>query len=500
MKKILDINDHPVLTSYSYYAFPLAIIAANSRVDGNIAEFSVCQSAQYEFLTLGNIHQDGERWKVEADNAYLEGCNACIYRELKEEDSIELETIAQQYTNAWSAINIFICDSKENLPDKDEYFIYRFGRFFYNGINLYKRGRPWIDAIPDEDKKTKLSFSYRNGVCEFTITKGKTQQIVRDQLKREKEKPLYIGIQVKNGDNMFYRWFYQNFIQLSCDLTDHDRRLEFHYGIQKDWDQNSFHYFLNRNSICFGDCKRLGGIKYIKKCIDRNQYIELKINQRWIEGREEYLTVDHYHQNLIYGYCDSKKVFYLLGYSNRGKIQRQKIRYCDIRRSIEEGQSSLKVIAYHQDAYFYVFDRDYVRVMLEEYRTGTNSKIHMQHLSPKDNRIYGLKIYEELAKDEGINLMISDRRIAHVLWEHKKLMIERIEYLVYRKEISRKQGNELVDHFTQIEKLVYNMKNLLLKYQMRPEKTDYGVIRNMIREVCDLETESISKWLNDWKG
>ena len=190
----------------------------------------------------------------------------------------------------------------------------------------------------------------------------------------------------------------------------------------------------------------------------------------------------------------------MLGYSNKGKIQRQEIRYRDLRRSIEEGQSSLKVIDYHQDAYFYEYDRDYVMVMLEEYRTGTNSKIHMQHLSPKDTRIYGIKIYEELAKDAGIDLMISDRRIAHVLWEHKKLMIERIEYLAYLKEITRAQGNELIERFTQIEKLVYNMKNLLLKYQMRPEKTDYRVIRDMINEVCCLETESISKCLNAWKG
>ena len=268
MKKILDMNDHPFLTSYSYYAYPLAIITANSRVDDKIAEFSVSQSSEYEFLTMGNIYLDGGRWKVEADNTYLERCNACIYRDLEEEDWIELEIIDQQYANAWSAINIFICDSKEDLPDKDENFIYRFGRFFYNGINLYKRGMPLTDAISDEDSKTKLSVSYRKGVFEFTITNGKTQQTVRDQLKGEKEKPLYIGIQVKNGDNMFYRWFYQNFIQLSCDLTDRDRRLEFHYGIQKDWDQNSFHYFLNRTHICYEDCEKLGGIKYVKKCLD----------------------------------------------------------------------------------------------------------------------------------------------------------------------------------------------------------------------------------------
>lgn len=500
MKKVLDLNAHPFLTSYSYYAFPLAIITANSRVDDKIAEFSVCQSTDNEFMTMGKIYLDGERWKVQTDNAYLEGCNACIYRELKEEDLIELETIDQQYTNAWSAINIFVCDSMLDLPDKDEKFIYRFGRFFYNGINLYKKGTPLIDAIQDVGRKIKLSFSYRNGICEFYIIKGKRQWIAEEHLEIEKEKPLYIGIQVKNGDNMFYRWFYQNFIQLSCDLANSDRRLEFHYGIQKDWDQNSFHYFLNQNYICFEDYKKLGGLKYIKKCINRNQYIELEINQRWIKGRDEYLAMNHYHQNLIYGYCDSRRVFYLLGYSNKGKVQSQEIKFRDLKRSIGDQQSILKVITYHQDAYFFEFDRNYVMITLEEYLSGTNSKIHTQHLSPKDNRVYGIKIYEELVKDEGIDLMISDRRIAHVLWEHKKLMIERIEYLEYLKEITWEQRNELIDRFVQIEKLVYNMKNLLLKYQMRPDKTDYRVIRDIINEVRSLETESLLKLLNDWKG
>lgn len=190
----------------------------------------------------------------------------------------------------------------------------------------------------------------------------------------------------------------------------------------------------------------------------------------------------------------------MLGYSNKGKVQSQEIKFRDLKRSIGDQQSILKVITYHQDAYFFEFDRNYVMITLEEYLSGTNSKIHTQHLSPKDNRVYGIKIYEELVKDEGIDLMISDRRIAHVLWEHKKLMIERIEYLEYLKEITWEQRNELIDRFVQIEKLVYNMKNLLLKYQMRPDKTDYRVIRDIINEVRSLETESLLKLLNDWKG
>lgn len=500
MKKILDINENPMLTSFSYYAFPIAILSTEEKIGNKVAGFRIDQLQNDKFFTKGNIYQDGMNWEVLADNDYLEGCNACIYRELNDEDYIELETLYQQYANAWSAVNIFISDDVRDLPERDEKFIYRFGSFFYNGINLYKQGKAMIDPISNDDGRIKLLFSHRNGICEFYRKNDKSELIARDVLKRNKGRPLYIGVQVKNGDNMFYRWLHQNFLQLSCDLADPDRRLEFHYGIKKDWDQNSFHYFLNMDKICYEDVKGLGGIRYIRKCIDRNTYAELEINQKFIKGRDEYGAINHYHQNLIYGYSDKLKIFYILGYSNKGKVRKQEITFSDLKKSMWERQSDLKIVTYHQDAYFYEFDRLYVMNTLQEYLAGTNSKIHTQYLFPKDDRVYGIQIYDELKKDAGIDLMISDRRMAHVLWEHKKLMIQKIEYLVYLKELTTEQGAELVNAYTDIEKLVYNMKNLLLKYQMCPQRTNYNDIRTIIDQVCCLEKDCLVKWLNYWKG
>ncbi len=145
MEKVLDVCCKPDVTSYSYYSYPLVIMKAKSRLGDEIARFCITQSADYD--SLGIIKQNDQEWVVYSENDYLEDCNACIYRKLQDNDCIEIEIDAQQYTNSWGAVNLFIAKNNHDLLQDDEKFLYRFGNFIYNGINYYKNGKKMMASL-----------------------------------------------------------------------------------------------------------------------------------------------------------------------------------------------------------------------------------------------------------------------------------------------------------------------------------------------------------------
>ncbi len=499
MEKKLSLNEKVDITSFSYYAYPLAIMTADNRIGEVIATFELYNSDEEDFRCIGNLEKVADnRWSAMSTGEYDEANNSCLYREIKEHDSIELKICYQRYTNSWGAVNLFITDNEECLPSNDESFLFRFGKFIYNGINLYKNGKEIGEPIFNQEDDIFLKF-VKDGknISFFLLEKGKQFEIYHEKCSEFNE-ICYMGVQVKHGDNMFAKWFFQNYIQLSCDVTNRDRRLEYHYGALKHWDCNIYNYFLDTQTVVYDDLSKLGIIKYLKKSIDRQQYIILPLNQRFLSGREEYGLTDHYHSNLIYGYSQKKKAFKVFGYLNSGKLHSFAVRFSDVRTSIEKGRTELKLITYKQDAYFYEFKDAYVREVFREYLYGINSKIHTQYLFPADNRKYGIEIYDELASDMGINVLISDRRISHLLWEHKKIMIRRIRYMQHLRILSDKLLEDAICRYESIEKKVFNLKNILLKIQLRPEKANREALKECLREICEAERVCLTMLLESW--
>ncbi len=82
--------------------------------------------------------------------------------------------------------------------------------------------------------------------------------------------------------------------------------------------------------------------------------------------------------------------------------------------------------------------------------------------------------------------MIADRRVAHVLWEHKQIMCERIRFLISGKYLP--DGSEyLYEGMQEIGRMVFDLKNILLKYQMRPQRANVQTIQERLSEIQIIE-------------
>ncbi len=126
-------------------------------------------------------------------------------------DFIDIQVDFQQYTNPWTAVNVFVSDDPDHVLMGDEAYLYRFDHFAYTGIELYGSGKKI--AVPAERyqesyrlviKREGTSFEFYSGAAE--IKRKATCELGLHT------KPLYLESQVKHGQNSYYPWLFSNFI------------------------------------------------------------------------------------------------------------------------------------------------------------------------------------------------------------------------------------------------------------------------------------------------
>lgn len=290
-------------------------------------------------------------------------------------DFLDVRIDYQQYTNPWAAVNVFVTDDRENVLLGDETYIFRFGHFSYLGTALYQEGEKLNILNERYSEPYHLVIKREGHVFQFYSGSGPIKKRAECSYV-SRERKLYIGVQVKHGENSYYPWLYSNFIQLSCDIHNPDRRLDYVFGIAKHWENSDISYFLDKNRYTSEEIMYLGGRKYIIHCIKQGKYIETKVDHYYLEERDEFLSVHHYHQVLMYGVDEKKRCFFLLGYNKNGKIQTMRMSFADFENSLKKRNNILyKIIQYEQDAHFYKFDNclfqsRIVMMMLSPHLTG----------------------------------------------------------------------------------------------------------------------------------
>lgn len=480
---ILPVNPTPIVTSFSYYAFLQSIISAEERVGKVFSRFRVIGSPYSDWSIGGNVAKvDENAFCGETQDEFRRDCDGYIIREMRESDYIDIQVDFQQYTNPWAAVNVFISDDPDYVLMSDEAYLYRFGHFAYTGISLYRSGKKIIVPVERYQKPYRLVMKREGTLLEFFSGEEEIKRKAACELGCH-TKPLYLGVQVKHGQNSYYPWLFSNFIQLGCNVDNPDRRLDYVFGISKHWENSDITYFLDKNRFTGEEISHMGGIKYLLYCLKQGKYIEAKIDQYYIKEREEFWNTHHYHQNLIYGADEKKKLCFLLGYDQNGKIKEMEVSFSDLEKSLKRrGDIKYKTIQYEQDGHFYQFSPEYFREMLHQYLYSVDSCFYYRNTEARDPRRYGLSIYEELRSEKGVQVLIADRRVAHVLWEHKQIMCKRICFLISGKYLP--DGSEyLYEGMQEIGRMVFDLKNILLKYQLRPERANVKTIQERLSEI-----------------
>lgn len=508
MKKVLPINLEPPVRSYSYFSYPHCIISAPERIGEKVAEFTFFEYERYDWNEkTGNIQikREGERFCAFSGHPYKENLNGCLFRNLKEDDFIRISICFQEYTHPWGAINLFISDlEEEKIMLNDDDYICRLGNFNRDGVyfrcNNIMQNTVAEDIVTDiSDRPVELLLHRKGNLVEGYIgdEKGNLRLAYRKELSLSEKMDLKIGVQLKMNDNVYYKWLFSNYIQLSFANAYYAWRMDYFYGVIKEWRFDWVNYFLNSNNISLKYVNKYGSLKFLKENIDNGSYIEAMLDQYYIENREEYQGEHHLHQNLIYGYDDEKKYFLVLGYTNNGLLAQTQISFQDMKRQFEKTKrvKDIYIIEYQQDENPVLYNPSYILNMMGQYLESENSGYYLNMIVYQQHRwVYGMDIYDTWTQGEGLDRVFTDRRITHLLYEHKTLMKERVKYIFYKEGVEGEEVDLIIRGFDEVENLALQLRNLVLKSGISGSEEEKNKILQCIHVLKNREQECLRKF------
>ncbi len=195
------------------------------------------------------------------------------------------------------------------------------------------------------------------------------------------------------------------------------------------------------------------------------------------------------HELFIYGYNRDKKYFYTGDFTFKERYSHNTVSFDDLRRGFEaisaeedhmfkfdyKGLRGLYVIFKNTDFPVYELDVDFIKDSLREYLNSVDTKERYRMFrNIHEGTTYGIncydKIYERVMEQVNEEEPDFDVRAIHVLYDHKKLMYDRIKYLMDNDYL--KYDQELLNNYQLVVKNMLTARNLLIKLSITEDMTD----------------------------
>lgn len=289
-----------------------------------------------------------------------------------------------------------------------------------------------------------------------------------------------LGITSSYADTL--PWFYSNFIQLSGNRhfieNGEEFFLDFYRGGRTEFDHNN-PFLLSRK--LGADVFRMLGLKsmssFCVEALEEGYYPDVFIEEQWIPHSHAFGSYQLPHHLLIYGY-DFGKHFYCQGFDKFGIYGNHMVSFDDLDRAYSSlSDLILSGKVREQGTYLFQFDPNY------RYRFDLRSVVNQLqdylHADTDENRInrnpeqdvLGIELYDCLLKyfdyvrrEDPALKRRADLRQLHILWEHKKTMVDRLDYMKREGYVSGL--DELVAAYKKVAQKAMTMRNLYLRDAM----------------------------------
>lgn len=255
-----------------------------------------------------------------------------------------------------------------------------------------------------------------------------------------------------------------------------------------------------------GFCEFVGG------CVEQGQYVELYVDEYHIPDRDAFRARHFIHRLLVFGYDDRREVFDAIGFLPNGGYGVSTVTCSELRDAYwcEERVSSSRQRAAptapheirlfrHESHGRCRLDVDQIRGFLSDYLVGRDSHRRSASSGFALDRPEGLGmgVYECLRRRFDYwaeHPELCDFLSMHVLWEHKRCMRERVEYLLHRGVLSRRS---LAQAALAIEGRAWTLRMAALRLQMTLEARTAERAGNLVLSLAALEAPFLECLLED---
>lgn len=292
-------------------------------------------------------------------------------------------------------------------------------------------------------------------------------------------------------ENQYQKWICNNFIQIKFDKDD-VKPIDYVGLMNRDWKNYAINPLIKFSYDGRRIIEQRGLWNYIVENICSKRYLEIWLNEYYIEGLEAFQEYTYVHESLVYGFDEKDKKVNLMSFKG-GKP-------CWLNASIDAVEAAWKsandnnhmiqTFEFCPDGQGYNVDIKHIHNLLEDYLTGRNSSLDFQYIAQKDSGIFGINIYNEILEDRyNKDLFLADVRIAFLMKEHKVCMLFRIDYLHEYGVISEEKYACVMEAMKDIVKRAQIILNLVIKNRLISEVQTQSHIWECMSELCVLERE-----------
>jgi hypothetical protein len=234
-------------------------------------------------------------------------------------------------------------------------------------------------------------------------------------------------------------------------------------------------------------------VNYIKRNIDFGMYTFGFANVTKIKNYgDDWLPLVAYHQVFIYGYDDAERVFHFADFLVGGKYMFSTCSYDEIEEAYKHikdfplpEQKSMTSIKYISEPAFgaFEFDYSYIKQKVADYIDPSKEKAqnfekytngYVKNRDWHTHIFLGHNVYDFLIQfleiEQALGLPRFDHKPYHALFDHKQMMIQRVQYLVQKGYLPDNKLS-LLNNYAKVEKNAKTVRDLIVKYNFRKEES-----------------------------
>lgn len=260
------------------------------------------------------------------------------------------------------------------------------------------------------------------------------------------------------ADNCSLPWYYSHYCQI-CSQTFGNEYIMLDYMEPFNIEEEMAECIYSG----YDKLKNIGNIvDYVINMINSGYYVMVCLDEYYLSGKASYMKDHFVHESLIYGYDNMAKSFKAVGFTRENVLDRMDFDFDMFGKAYEEGKK------YYSDWAWYANERavelirpkygytefdikgflndlaGYVRSYGDPKRTcmitpPLGEKADKNNISSCIAFRYGLDVYDDVLK--GLEYMLRGRRIIdyrafHLIAEHKKGLLNRLEYIITNNQLT----------------------------------------------------------------
>lgn len=334
---------------------------------------------------------------------------------------------------------------------------------------------------------------------------SKILQIMQPPIKEYQQIALPMSVAMLN--TTAENWLYSNFIQVSCVKRSHylskgNRDNALHYGVYNPEitaQDTADHLCLQGNDRLYLFKK----VNNITEAIDEGWYVYTDADMFYIDNSDSFEQFHYQHDLLIYGYDD--KNFYIYMY-DANKLTSHKVCYdhfmdgyfSDYTKEKEPFYRNRAILFRPNDAKAEV-NLTKIKFYMHDYLNGveTFAREYPNIFNPDSLTVHGIATYAEFIDLINQNLNDEEKYLRRMdffsLYEHKKVMFDRVKYLKDNNVLSL--SSKLEAEFKEIAQISNKIMLLALKHNsVKTNEQKNTILNSMNTMITDLRNKEEFAW------